>query len=240
MLTAYAAKKYILPHLLKDCFAFIEKHVTPQTVCQVFEIAQVMEAYPLVHQRLNIIDRQTYHVLTSTNFPNVALHTLETIVRRKYLNLYSEYALYSAVVQWGQEECSRRNLERDVDNVRSVIDTVLPLIRFLAMSPEEFCKGPAKSGLLTKEECFSVFMNMAIPGIVPLPKGQSLCSQKLLYDVTPEHFVARRYQTVSFHAPSRPRRLFGLKFIVPTRDVSLVGVGCPGSCRLVCRAPNPA
>ena len=35
MLTAFAAKKYILPHLLKDCFAFIERNVTPSTVCQV-------------------------------------------------------------------------------------------------------------------------------------------------------------------------------------------------------------
>ncbi|KAM7289833.1 BTB/POZ domain-containing protein 2 [Ixodes scapularis] len=225
MLTAYAAKKYILPHLLRDCFAFIEKHVTPQTVCQVFEFAQVMEAFPLVHQCLNIVDRQTYHVLTSPNFPNVALHTLETIVRRKYLNLYSEYALYSAVVQWGQEECSRRNLEKDMDNVRGVIESVLPLVRFLAMSPEEFCKGPAKSGLLSKEECFSVFMNMAIPGIVPLPKGVSMEGAKRTSP--PEYFVARRYQAVSFHAPSRPLRLFGLKFTVPTRDVFLVGIGFP-------------
>lgn len=50
-------------------------------------------------------------------------------------------------------------------------DTVVGQLRFLALSPEEFCKGPAKSGLLTRDECYAVFMNMAIPGIVALPKG---------------------------------------------------------------------
>ena len=66
-----------------------------------------MEAYTLIFQCLNIIDRQTYHVLTAENFPNVQPSTLETIVHRKYLNLYSEYALYQASLQWATEECSR-------------------------------------------------------------------------------------------------------------------------------------
>lgn len=38
---------------------------------------------------------------------SVQATTLETIVHRKYLNLYSEYALYQAAVQWATEECNR-------------------------------------------------------------------------------------------------------------------------------------
>ena len=68
---------------------------------------------------------------------------------------------------------SRRGLDKsEVENARACMgDTVVGQLRFLALSPEEFCKGPAKSGLLTRDECYAVFMNMAIPGIVALPKG---------------------------------------------------------------------
>lgn len=68
----------------------------------------------------------------------------------------------------------RRGLDKsEVENVRACMgDTVVGQLRFLALSPEEFCKGPAKSGLLTRDECYAVFMNMAIPGIVALPKGE--------------------------------------------------------------------
>ncbi|OQR77615.1 BTB/POZ domain-containing protein 6-B-like, partial [Tropilaelaps mercedesae] len=227
MFTAFAAKKYILPHLLKDCFAFIEKNVTPATVCQVFEFASVMEAYTLIYQCLNIIDRQTYHVLTSENFVNVQATTLETIVHRKYLNLYSEYALYQAAVQWSTEECNRRGIDKsEIENVRICMgDTVVSQIRFLALSPEEFTKGPARSGLLSRDECYAVFMNMAIPGIVNLPKGISAEGTKRLSP--PENFTARRYQAVSFHPPSRPVRFIGLRFTVLTRDIFITGLGFP-------------
>ncbi|KFM66741.1 BTB/POZ domain-containing protein 3, partial [Stegodyphus mimosarum] len=69
MLTAYAAKKYLLPHLLRECFVFIEAHVSPKNVCQVYEFATVLEAHHLIYECLNIIDRQTHHVLTCSTFP---------------------------------------------------------------------------------------------------------------------------------------------------------------------------
>ncbi|GIX83426.1 hypothetical protein CEXT_97301 [Caerostris extrusa] len=117
MLTAYAAKKYLLPHLLKRCFVFIEAHVSPKNVCQVYEFATVLEAHHLIYECLNIIDRQTHHVLTCTTFPiRITVHL------------------------WAEEECKRRNVEIEMENLRIVLDTVLPHVRFLAMTAEEFCK----------------------------------------------------------------------------------------------------
>jgi len=37
---------------------------------------------------------------------------------------------------------------------------IISHIRFLAMTPEEFATSPACSGILTNEECLSVFMNL--------------------------------------------------------------------------------
>lgn len=225
MLTAYAAKKYILPHLLRECFNFLEKSVTPKTVCQVYEFSMVLEAHYLIFQCLNVIDRQTYHVLTSPSFNNVSVSTLEMIVKRPYLNLYSEFSLYNALYMWAEEECAKRNAEPDVENLRRSLDTTMPHIRFLTMSAEEFSKGPAKSGLLTKDECFHVFMNLAVPGIVSMPRG--LSSETTKRSVPPEFFSCRRYKASAYHSPVRPLRVVGLRFVVVNHDVFLTGLGFP-------------
>ncbi|GIY45460.1 hypothetical protein CDAR_71831 [Caerostris darwini] len=119
MLTAYAAKKYLLPHLLRECFVFIEAHVSPKNVCQVYEFATVLEAHHLIYECLNIIDRQTHHVLTCTTFPSVSVSTLETIVGRPYLNIYSEFSLYSAVHLWaegGMQEKKCRDRDGELED----------------------------------------------------------------------------------------------------------------------------
>lgn len=225
MLTAYAAKKYLLPHLLRECFVFIEAHVSPKNVCQVYEFAAVLEAHHLIYECLNIIDRQTHHVLTCNTFPSVSVSTLETIVSRPYLNIYSEFSLYSAVHLWAEEECKRRSVEIEMENLRIVLDTVLPHVRFLAMTAEEFCKGPAKNGLLSKDECYAIFMNLAIPGIVPMPKG--LSSDMTKRSVPADFFVANRFKPAGFHSPVRPVKVCGIRFTVTNHDIFLVGVGFP-------------
>lgn len=225
MLTAYAAKKYLLPHLLRECFVFIEAHVSPKNVCQVYEFAAVLEAHHLIYECLNIIDRQTHHVLTCSTFPSISVSTLETIVGRPYLNIYSEFSLYSAVHLWAEEECKRRNVEIEMENLRIVLDSVLPHVRFLAMTAEEFCKGPAKNGLLSKDECYAIFMNLAIPGIVPMPKG--LSSDMTKRTVPPDFFIASRFSPTGFHSPVRPVRVCGIRFTVTNHDIFLVGVGFP-------------
>ncbi|XP_013780294.1 BTB/POZ domain-containing protein 6-like [Limulus polyphemus] len=223
MLTATAAKKYLLPHLLRECFNYIEKNVSHTTVCQVLEFALNLEAHHLVFQCLNIIDRQSYHVLTSSNFPQISLTILETIVQRKHLNIHTEITLYNALFQWAQEEAKRRNIEPTIDNLRTVMDTTLPYIRFLAMTAEDFTKGPAKAGLLSKEECFHIFMNLAVPGITSVPRG--ICSATSRRTSPPEFYVCTRFKPVSFHTPIRPLRVFGVRFTVTNMDVFVVGLG---------------
>ncbi|XP_076359811.1 BTB/POZ domain-containing protein 6-like isoform X1 [Tachypleus tridentatus] len=225
ILTATAAKKYLLPHLLRECFSFIERNVTPQTVCQVLEFANMMEAHHLIYQCLNIIDRQTYHVITSPDFPDVSVSVLETIVHRRHLNLHSEYSLYNAIYMWGKEECKRRFVEPDTDNIRNILSSTLPYIRFLTMTSEEFCKGPAKSGLLSMDECLGVFMNLAIPGIVTMPLG--LSTERDKRTSPPEYFTCCLYKPLSYHTPVRPLRVFGVTFKVTNTDVFVVGLGLP-------------
>lgn len=68
MLTAYAAKKYLLPQLLRECLNYIEKNIAPSSACAVYEFAQVLNSHQLILQAINLIDRQTYSVVTHKSF----------------------------------------------------------------------------------------------------------------------------------------------------------------------------
>ena len=54
-----------------------------------------------------------------------------------------------------------------------ISDGIIFLIpyRFLSLKPSEFANGPAMSGLLTKEESYSLLMNISSHGIAPLPSA---------------------------------------------------------------------
>lgn len=73
MLTAYAAKKYLLPQLLRECLTYIEHNINPATACVVFEFAHVLNSQQLVLQAMNLIDRQTNSVISSKSFRLVVL-----------------------------------------------------------------------------------------------------------------------------------------------------------------------
>lgn len=148
MLTAYAAKKYLLPQLLRECLTFIEHNIGPSTACVVFEFAHVLNSQQLVLQSMNLIDRQTVNVIQSKTFNHVQASTVEFVANRKYLSIQSEYQLFSAVLGWSMSEAKRRCLDpTDWLAIRSIMNesSVLSAFRFLAMSHEEFARVVSKT-----------------------------------------------------------------------------------------------
>jgi hypothetical protein len=146
MLTAYAAKKYLLPQLLRECLTYIEHNIGPSTACVVFEFAHVLNSQQLVLQAMNLIDRQTVNVLTNKSFTHVQASTVEFLANRKYLSLNSEYTLFQSVINWALAEARRRSIDQDDwMAIRLILseNSILGAIRFLAMSQEEFARAVA-------------------------------------------------------------------------------------------------
>lgn len=153
MLTAYAAKKYLLPQLLRECLTYIEQNISPSTACVVFEFAQVLNSQQLVLQAMNLIDRQTSSVIAKKSFASAQASTVEFLTNRKYLSINSEYSLFIAVLNWSIAECKRKNLdESDWLEVRAIMseNALLKGFRFLAMTQEEFARAVSKSSSLVE------------------------------------------------------------------------------------------
>jgi hypothetical protein len=143
MLTAYAAKKYLLPHLLKECTQYVEKHVSATSACSVLEFASLLHSSNLLFQALQCLDRNTYQVLGHKSLNGVQSSTLALLSSRRYLNIYSEASLISACISWAGSEARRRGLDStDFSVLRFLLEEagVFRHLRFLALTPEELSR----------------------------------------------------------------------------------------------------
>jgi hypothetical protein len=66
-----------------------------------------------------------------------------------------------AVTRWSEKECERRGLEPTPDRKRFCLGDALFLIRYLTLTAAQFASGPAKSGLLTQLESFSILVSIS-------------------------------------------------------------------------------
>lgn len=121
-------------------------------------------------------------ILAHKNFQNVDKNVVNMIVELDCLDV-PEVEILKAVEKWAEQQCLKASYPPDRDNKRSAIGRdILSKLRFLAVSQEEFVKGPAFSGtndkgLLTLEESYAILMNITVPGSYPMPNGFSIDSR---------------------------------------------------------------
>ncbi|XP_063242685.1 BTB/POZ domain-containing protein 6-B [Bacillus rossius redtenbacheri] len=170
----YVAKKYMLPHLVKECTKYIWRDLHAKNACRAYQFAKLFEEPTLMDKCIEIISSETERVLGDPGFEEVELSTLVTILEQESLCVSSELVLFDAVERWARKECARKGLSPD-DNksLRAVAGPALQKLRFLTLKPAQFAEGPALSPLLLQEESFAVLVNISAPGggKLPLPEG---------------------------------------------------------------------
>ena len=127
---------------------------------------------------LQFVRKNPLLVLRHANFLNVDQNVVNMIVELDCLDI-PEAEIVTAIEKWAEQQCINASCSPDRENKRSVIGPdILSKLRFLAVSQEEFVKGPAFSdskdkGLLTLEESYAILMNIIVPGSYPMPDGFS-------------------------------------------------------------------
>ncbi|KAH1014259.1 hypothetical protein HUJ04_003122 [Dendroctonus ponderosae] len=96
----YGAKKYMLPHLLKECTTYLWSDLYPKNACRAYEFAKLFEEPQLLTKCIRIIRDQTEEVLAETSFEDVELSTILTILDQDVLNVKSELDLFTAVCKY--------------------------------------------------------------------------------------------------------------------------------------------
>ena len=146
--TLYSAKKYIVPHLARECVRFLETSLTAKNACLLLSQARLFEEPELMQRCWDVIDAQAEIALMSEGFTDIDFNTLLTILRRETLNC-GEIVVFQAAREWARAECLRREQEDTPENMRSILGVAMQCIRFPCMNLQEFADSPAQSGMLS-------------------------------------------------------------------------------------------
>ncbi|XP_028156584.1 uncharacterized protein LOC114350129 [Ostrinia furnacalis] len=115
----YGAKKYMLPHLVKECTRYLWSDLYPRNACRAYEFARLFEENVLMDKCIQIISTNTKEVLNDSSFEEVELNTLITVFSLDHLNVDSELDLFEAAVRYAKAQgkrCSERSVSPPTDN----------------------------------------------------------------------------------------------------------------------------
>ncbi|CAG0912447.1 unnamed protein product [Notodromas monacha] len=135
--TLYAAKKYMVPFLARACVAFLERSLTAENACVLLSQARLLDEPDLTQRCWEVVDAQAEMALTADGLADVDHATLNTATK-KYEN----------------------NDDAVAQRLRRVLGDAVFLIRFPAMSLDEFANEAAQSGVLTLQETKDVFLHL--------------------------------------------------------------------------------
>ncbi|XP_026285794.1 BTB/POZ domain-containing protein 6-B isoform X2 [Frankliniella occidentalis] len=201
----YVAKKYMLPHLVRECTKYIWRDICPDNACRAYEFAKLFEEPDLMEKSLEVISSKTKEVLAESSFEEVELATIQAVLDQEELTIDSELELFDALQRWAIRECARKGLPpSDGKALRSVLHGTVGKIRFLTLSPSQFAERPAVSQLLSQDEAFAILVNISSPNTttlsLPLPEG--FTSSRVPRKKIPEPEIEPESKLLPFRAPT--------------------------------------
>jgi len=156
--TLYTAKKYIVPHLARECVRFLETSLKASNACLLLSQSRLFEEAELMQRCWDVIDAQAEIALRSEGFTDIDFPTLLTIMQRETLNC-SELTVFSAACRWSSAECERRGEQPSPEGLRAMLGLAMREVRFPAMTVQEFADHAVKSDMLNLQEITDIFLN---------------------------------------------------------------------------------
>ena len=153
----YAAKKYIMPHVVRACVQYLERNIDAGNACLLLSHSRLFDEPELIQRCLDVIDSQAGEAFQSDSFTEIDYKTLEQILGREYLRV-EEKVVYAAATRWAEAECLRQGRDASPQQCREVLGDALYLIRFPTMTLDDFSKGAAQSDLLRKQDVIDLLL----------------------------------------------------------------------------------
>lgn len=187
-----AAATFQLSTLGCTCLAFLSERVNEETVLEILPQLphrvhrQQAEHDPnlpspvtdelcanlqneLLLRCLDLIDDHAETVLRHESFEKLNEESVAEILSRDTLRVRTEMTVFEAATRWACQECKRRQMELVPENKREVLGKALYHIRYLAMTPDEFQRGPVVSNLLEDSEMKALMTRLKGDWSAPLP-----------------------------------------------------------------------
>ena len=159
----YAAKKYLLTGLVKECQTVLEKDLSIDTVCTVLEQSMSLHENELKNKCLSYVSKNAFCVFKTECFLRLSCDALQEIVCLDSLAHVSERQVYEFCVKWARHQLQEMGNECPSDKeIRGKLSNVLYNIRFPTMTQKDFAELTAQSTVLTSEERLGVYDYMTL------------------------------------------------------------------------------
>lgn len=99
----YAAKKYMLPHVVSECTKFLWADLCSKNACRAYEFAKLFEEPKLMEKCLQIMCTKTCDVIQDASFEEVELSTIITILDQDALNIETELDIFFAINRYAEK-----------------------------------------------------------------------------------------------------------------------------------------
>ncbi|XP_033748490.1 BTB/POZ domain-containing protein 6-like [Pecten maximus] len=147
----YAAQKYNIQGLVTRCDQRMRAGMSVENVCFVLMNAVLFRAEETKQLCLQYIYLHALNVFSADGFMDLSEECLIEILQHHKVNMQEE-KIFEAVEKWGVERIKRQNLEVNARNTRSVLNNILPYIRFPRMDASYFTDKVSLKGILTDSE----------------------------------------------------------------------------------------
>ena len=152
----YLANKYMVPSLAEKCAEYLRRNLKASNVFCILPHAQKFEDKDLEDRCWEVIEENTEEAVTSDEFVAVERSLVETVVKRKGLNV-KEVELFKAVDCWATEQSKRQGITPDGESKRRILgEEIVKAIRFPLMSQQEFATVVIDAEFLTVKEVGSM------------------------------------------------------------------------------------
>jgi len=154
----YAANKYMLQKLVKECGKCLSEGLNVDNVIQVLEQTSLFDDNELKSKCLQLIDSNAKVVLTESEILSASPQTMETILNMDKLSV-KEIVLYDTCLSWANHQLQiQRSTENSTDEmIREILGGLLYKIRFTTMEVAEFAEIIQGKNILTAEEKASIY-----------------------------------------------------------------------------------
>lgn len=166
-----AARKYLVPALVEGCTNYIKSWLKASNLCAYLDYYGTTQEPEMDTTAVNTVlsSSQSSTILTSEGFIKAQEYTLDFILGK--IRNVQEISVAEALMRWAQEQCVRSLGWEKPLQLKGLMRSFFPKLRFLAMTAEEFINGPASWGIMDAEECLCLLRNIAKNGSQKLPPG---------------------------------------------------------------------
>lgn len=155
------AVKYKMIPLQEKCIQYIQKELSPKNICTIFDKSKDCD-FEVDQIMRDMISDNYSAVLKTPAFLNIDWITLHRILKMDPVSDINEFEVFQSCINWSTKQCEKCKCEPGTCLHRKLLGDNLKLIRFGAMSMDEFAKcQQIAPGLLSSDEISAIFMNIA-------------------------------------------------------------------------------